>query len=120
TVLWDFFYNRDQYAEFGFGPRPPEDLVLAQQDYPFRSISVSKPDQHFYPNKLYQMCSNHRTWRQYLLAVTANLAKCGYDGTFVDEMTLRDYCPYDEAKFRDYVMVRYDAAQRLRRYGTAD
>jgi hypothetical protein len=120
TGMWDIFDHWNQYAEFGFGPRPAEDLVLAQQDYPFRTSSISKPDQHFYPNQLYQMCGNHPTWRQYLLAVTANLAKCGYDGTFVDEMTLRDYGPYDEAKFRTYVAAHYDSAARLRRYGTAD
>jgi hypothetical protein len=120
TGMWDFFDHWDQYAEFGFGPRPAEDLVLAQMDYPFHTISLSKPSAHFYPNRLYQMCGNHPTWRQYLLAVTANIAKCGYDGTFVDEMDLHDYCPYDEAKFREYVLARYDDDARLRRYGTAD
>jgi hypothetical protein len=118
--MWDLFDHWDQYAEFGFGPKPQEDLVGAQMDYPFRTISISKPDQHFYPNQLYQMCGNHPTWRKYLLAVTANLAKCGYDGTFVDEMTLRDYGPYDETKFRTYLAAHYDSAARLRRYGTAD
>ncbi|MGD1104182.1 MAG: beta-galactosidase trimerization domain-containing protein [Terriglobia bacterium] len=120
TGLWEFFDHWDQYAEFGFGPRPAEDLVLAQMDYPFRPIRLLKPTDNVLPNKLYQMCGNHPTWRQYLLAVTANIAKCGYDGTFVDEMDMRDYCPYDEAKFREYVMARYDSAERRRRYGTAD
>jgi len=120
TGMWEIFDRWDQYQEFGFGPRPSEDLVQAQMDYPFRTISLSKRGAHFYPNKLYQMCGNHPTWRQYLLAVTANIAKCGYDGTFVDEMDLHDYCPYDQAKFREYVMARYDSAARLRRYGTAD
>jgi hypothetical protein len=120
TGMWEFFDHWDQYAEFGFGRRPAEDLALAQMDYPFRTIRLWKPTDHFYPNKLYEMCSNHPTWRQYLLAVTANIAKCGYDGTFVDEMVLRDYCPYDEAKFHAYVLARYEAAERQRRYGTAD
>ena len=120
TGMWQVFDHWDQYAEFGFGLRPAEDLVQAQMDYPFHPISLPKPTAHFYPSKLYQMCGNHPTWRQYLLAVTANIARCGYDGTFVDEMDLHDYCPYDQAKFREYVTARYDPAERLRRYGTAD
>jgi hypothetical protein len=120
TGLWQVFDHWEQYVAFGFGPKPPGDLVEAQMQYPFRTIRISKPDQPYYPRKLYQMCVNHPTWRRYLLAVTANLARCGYDGTFVDEMDLHDYCPYDERQFRDYVAARYDAPQRLRRYGFAD
>jgi hypothetical protein len=120
TGIWELFDRWDQYGGFGFGPKPPEDLVLAQMQYPFRGIRISKPEQHYYPQKLYQMCTNHPTWRQYLLAVTANLAKCGYDGTFVDEMDLHDYCNHDEQKFREYVAKRYDAPERRRRYGTDD
>jgi hypothetical protein len=118
--MWEFFDHWDQYAEFGFGPKPQGDLLRAQMDYPFRTIRLPRSAQHVLLNKVYSMCENNPTWRQFLLAVTANIAKCGYDGTFVDEMVMRDYCPYDEAKFREYVMARYDSAARLRRYGTAD
>ncbi len=120
TGFWQVYDQWEQYAEFGFGPRPPEDPVLAQVQYPFRTIRISKPEDPHYPRKLYQMCINHPTWRQYLLAMTANVAKCGYDGTFVDEMDCRDYCNYDEAAFRQYVRKRFDAVERRRRYGTSD
>ena len=118
TGFWEFYDHWDRFAPFGFGPRPPGDMP--QMQYPFWRPTVPKKDHHFYPRKLYQMCDNHPTWRQYLLGVTANVARCGYDGVFVDEMSMRDYCPYDEKKFREYLAARYTAAERRRRFGRAE
>ena len=55
------------------------------------------------------MCVNNPYWRNYVLAVTQNIARTGMDGVFADEMTLHDYCKYDEAGFRSYIRDKYTA-----------
>jgi hypothetical protein len=118
--FFEFFDRWDRFAEFGFGPRPSEDMAQAQMRYPFRRMDYAKKEHPFYPNRLYQMCGNNPNWRRYLLAVTANIARCGYDGVFVDEMDLRDYCAHDETKFRAYLAQKYTEVERRRRFGRAD
>jgi len=120
TGFFEFFDHWEQFAEFGFGPRPAEDMALAQTIYPFRRMDYANKEHHFYPLRLYQMCGNNPTWRRHLLAVTANIARCGYDGTFVDEMDLRDYCAHDQTKFRAYLSQKYTEAERRRRFGRGD
>jgi hypothetical protein len=116
---WEFFDNWHRYAEFGFGPRPAEDMVLAQMHYPFQPPRRIKEAPGTAPYKAFDLCGNNPNWRRFLLAVTANLARCGYDGTFVDEMVLRDYCRHDETMFRAYLGGKYSEAQRQRRFGRA-
>jgi len=120
TGYWGFFDNWDRYAEFGFGPRPNEDMILAQMHYPFQSPRRIKEEHSIAPYKVYSLCGNNPNWRRFLLAVTANIAHCSYDGTFVDEMVLRDYCRHDEAKFRAYLGRKYTEAERRRRFGRAE
>jgi hypothetical protein len=120
TGYWGFFDNWSRYAEFGFGPPPNEDMVLAQMHYPFQPPRRVKEAHGIAPYRVFHMCGNNPNWRRFLLAVTANNARCGYDGTFVDEMVLRDYCPHDEAKFRAYLARKYSEPQRRRRFGRAD
>lgn len=114
-----FFDHWDQYRPFGFGPRPDTGMMAARRFVPFQRLDYSRADQAFYPNQAISLCSNHPTWRQFLLAVTANIARCGYDGEFVDVMTLRDYCQYCQCKFRSYIERKYTPAERMRRFGAA-
>jgi hypothetical protein len=120
TGYWEFFDNWDRYAEFGFGPRPNEDLARAQMHYPFQPPRRVKETPGAAPYQVLDLCGNNPNWRRFLLAVTANIARCGYDGTFVDEMVLRDYCQHDEAKFRAYLGRKYSEPQRRRRFGQAE
>jgi len=119
TGYWGFFDNWDRYGEFGFGPRPKEDMLLAQMHYPFEFPRRVKAEHGVAPYQVFHLCGNNPNWRRFLLAVTANIARCGYDGTFVDEMVLRDYCQHDEAKFRSYLARKYTEEQRRRRFGRA-
>jgi hypothetical protein len=116
---WGFFDHWDRYAEFGFGPRPDEDMVLARMHYPFQPPRRVKEASGVAPYQVFDLCGNNPNWRRFLMAVTANIARCGYDGTFVDEMVLRDYCRYDEARFRAYLGRKYSEPQRERRFGRA-
>jgi hypothetical protein len=120
TGYWGFFDHWDRYAEFGFGPRPNEDMVLAQMHYPFQPPRRVKEASGVAPYQVFHLCGNNPDWRRFLLAVTANIARCGYDGTFVDEMVLRDYCQHDEAKFHSYLGRKYTEPQRRRRFGPAE
>lgn len=117
TGYWGFFDHWDRYAEFGVGARPNEDMLLAQMHYPFQPPRRIKEEHSIAPFKVFHMCGNNPNWRRFLLAVTANIARCGYDGTFVDEMVLRDYCQNDEAKFHSYLARKYTEPQRHRRFG---
>ncbi|MCL5006363.1 MAG: beta-galactosidase trimerization domain-containing protein [Acidobacteria bacterium] len=120
TGFWEFFDHWNRFREFGFGPRPPEDMVTAQMfpNWP-RPKYLSKNDPN-YPYKRYEMCVNNPMWRNYLLAVTLNIARTGMDGVFVDEMDLHDYGRYDQEDFRKYIAKKYTPAERLKRFGTSD
>ena len=125
TGFWEFFDNWDRYREFGFGPRPSEDIVTAQMfagiPHPRRlkGKDALDPDPN-YPYKRYELCVNNPIWRNYLMVVTQNIAKTGMDGVFADEMDLSDYCRYDQAGFREFIGRKSPAAERLRRFGSAD
>ena len=120
TGYWGFFDNWDRYAEFGFGRRPDEDMLRAHMHFPFEFPRRVKGEHSIAPYQVFEMCGNNPNWRRFLLAVTANIARCGYDGTFVDEMVLRDYCQHDEARFRTYLARKYSERQRRRRFGRGE
>jgi hypothetical protein len=117
TGFFEYVDHWDWYSEFGFGPRPPEDLVYANKYYPFRTLFRNTGEEAFQPYKVYHMCTNNPYWRQHLLGVTANAARCGYDGVFVDVMVLRDYCKSDQEQFKAYLERKYTGAERRRRFG---
>jgi len=119
TGFFEFFDHWDRYAEFGYPPKPAADILLARKHYPFQGIRRSRAGSGFQPFKVYSMCTNNPEWRAHLLAATANAARCGYDGIFVDVMTLHDYCPHCQRKFRAHLAGKYPAAERLRRLGVA-
>jgi len=120
TGFFEFFDHWDRYTEFGYPPKPGADILLARKHYPFQGIRRSHAEEGFYPFKVYSMCTNNPEWRAHLLAATANAARCGYDGIFVDVMTLHDYCPHCQRLFRAYLEKKYQPAERLRRFGVAE
>lgn len=118
--FFEFFDHWDRYREFGYPPKSGEDILLGRKFYPFQGVRRSRPEEGFYPFKVYSMCTNNPEWRAHLLAATANAARCGYDGIFVDVMTLHDYCPHCQRLFRAYLAKKYSPAERLRRFGVAE
>jgi hypothetical protein len=115
--FFEFFDHWDRYAEFGYPPKPDADILLARKFYPFQGIRRGRNEDGFRPFKVYSMCTNNPQWRAHLLAATANAARCGYDGIFVDVMTLHDYCPHCQRLFREYLAKKYPPAERNRRFG---
>ena len=125
TGFWEFLDHWDHYQEFGFGPRPADDILTAQIYVGPPALRPPKgretdPHDGFYPYKRYELCVNNPTWRKFLLNVTRIVAQTGMDGVFCDEMTFRDYCAYDQAKFREYLRQKYSPAERQRLFGTSD
>jgi len=120
TGFFEFFDHWDRYAEFGYPAKPAADILLARKFYPFQGIRRSRSSDSFWPFRVYSMCTNNPEWRAHLLAATANAARCGYDGIFVDVMTLRDYCPHCQRLFHTYLAKQYPPAERLRRFGVSD
>jgi len=123
TGFWEFFDHWDRFREFGFGPRPAQDIVTAQMSsgfpHPRRPKGKDALDPN-YPYKRYELCVNNPIWRNYLMNVTRVIAQTGMDGVFSDEMDLTDYCAYDQAKFREYLRRKYTAAERQRRFGRGE
>ncbi len=123
TGYWEFFDNWGRFQEFGFGPRPAQDIATAQMFSGFPSPERRKERDELdpnYPYKRYELCVNNPIWRNYLIAVTRVIAQTGMDGVFSDEMDLRDYCSYDQEKFRGYLSRRYKPEDLERRFGTRD
>ena len=124
TGFWEFYDHWDRYREFGFGPRPAEDILTAQiyggppRPWPPRGRELG-PSDGFYPYKRYELCVNNPVWRNILLKMTRVIAETGMDGVFCDEMILTDYCAYDQAKFREYLGRKYSPAERQRLFGTS-
>lgn len=119
TGFFEFFDHWDRYTEFGYPAKPGADILLARKHYPFQGIRRGRAEDGFQPFKVYSMCTNNPEWRAHLLAATANAARVGYDGIFVDVMTLHDYCPHCQRKFRAHIARKYTPAERLRRFGVA-
>jgi len=120
TGFWEFFDHWNRFRQFGFGPRPPEDMVTAQMFSNWPRPKYLRKDDPNYPYKRYDMCVNNPIWRHFLLAVTLNIARTGMDGVFVDEMDLHDYGRYDQEDFRKYIAQKYTPSECLKRFGTND
>jgi len=127
TGFWEFFDHWDRFREFGFGPRPAEDIVTAQMFAGFprpqrpRWWGMEKAEQDpNYPYKRYEMCVNNPIWRNYLLNVVRIIARTGMDGVFSDEMDLSDYCSWCQAGFQEYLRRKFTAAERQRRFGQSE
>ncbi|MFQ6098540.1 MAG: hypothetical protein ACE5O2_12510, partial [Armatimonadota bacterium] len=126
TGFFEFYDHWDEYAEFHLGPRPPADPIEWMQRRPDGSLQkFYKYTGPFYPpyepNQRYACCVNNPNWRAWLENVVRWVARCGYDGTFVDNSgSQRCYCRYCQEKFDDYLARRYTAAQRREYLGSDD
>lgn len=123
TGFWAFYDHWDEYARFGLGPRPAEDpfawLQRTADGAPRRFYQYEGP---FYPpykpNHRYAVSVNHPAWRQWEEAVVRLIARCGYDGAFVDNAgSERSHDPRSQAKFREYLVARYGAAGLKEAFG---
>jgi len=112
TGFWEFYDNWDQYREFGFGPRPLDD--------PYTWMQMGRRKQEGHDFYFYQPCVNHPGWRSYLAGAVRNIARCGYDGVFMDVNTLMCTNEPCQKAFDVYLAKKYSPAQLRQNFGTAD
>lgn len=77
TGFWAFYDHWDDYESLGFGKKPETDPITWMQDE--KRTPAGQNDMY-----IYKPCVNNPHWQRYLQAVVRNLARCGYDGVFVD------------------------------------
>lgn len=131
TGFWSFFDYWEEFSGYGFGPRPPADPIewmtqareiKGEAGYYNRVVGIyerSRADPHraFYS---YWPCANNPYWRQMVQAVIRWIAKCGYDGVFLDVNETKCYCRYCRDKFRERMISRYTAEELRDEFGILD
>jgi glycosyl hydrolase family 42 (putative beta-galactosidase) len=115
TGVWMFWDHWDEYTEFGVGERPETDPIewMARErdgrlhyNYELRHTAFTPNDQfHYAP------CQNNPGYQQFLKAVVVGIARCGYDGVFVDNNNLNCYCEYCRSGFRERMTGMYTPEQ---------
>ena len=122
--FWEFYDHWDEYQTFGLGPRPATDPVEWLQRTPAgKPLFFYQFEGPFYPayepNIRYAVCQNRPEWRSWTERLVENIAKCGFDGVFVDNAgSLRCYCSACREKWRAWIDSRYTPAERQKLFGT--
>ena len=99
--FWEFYDHWDEYAkEFDLGPRPATDPIEWCQRDPEGKVYFKwgphKP--HYEPFTRYTVCANNPDWQQWARLFTRWIARCGYDGLWIDNaVEQRCYCRYCQA-----------------------
>lgn len=121
--VWKFYDHWDDYAEFGFGPKPPDPVEwLAREEYGAPHYNYEKRHKAFVPlgEQRYAPCPNNPHYRKYQKGIVENIAKVGYDGVFVDNCVLNCYCMHCQSKFQEYVQNHYQARDQKEFFGFED
>lgn len=124
--FWEFYDAWDEYQAFGLGPRPAADpLQWLQVDANGKPVFFYSFQSDFYPpyepNIRFAACQNHPEWRMWTERVVENIARCGFDGVFVDNAgSLRCWCAICREKWRTWLDGRYSTAEREALFGAAD
>ncbi len=124
TGFWEFFDQWNEYQAFALGPRPATDPIQWLQVTPEgKPFFFYRFEGEFYPpyepNIRYACCQNRREWRQWTEKVVENIARCGFDGVFVDNAgSLRCHCEVCRKKWRSWIDGRYTAGQRQELFET--
>ena len=123
--FWEFFDSWDEYRAFGLGPRPAADpfewLQVTPEGKPFFFYTFQGDFYPAYePNIRFAACQNHPEWRYWTERIVENIARCGFDGVFVDNAgSLRCACSVCRQKWRKWIDGRYTAAERQELFGAA-
>jgi len=121
--IWKFYDHWDEYAEFGFGPKPPDPVEwLAREPNGRPHYNYEKRHRYFVPmgEHRYAPCMSNPHYRRYQKAVVENIAKAGYDGVFVDNCIVNCYCTYCQTRFQEWVEVRVPAKEQRELFGFED
>ena len=100
TGFWKFYDRWDEYERFGLGKKPATDPAEWLQ----RVRRDAFPEKGIY---VYETCINQPDWQDYLRAVVRIVARCGYDGVFVDVNSFRCEKECCRAPFAKYLQDRF-------------
>lgn len=122
TGFWDFYDHWDEYRSLGLGPRPESDPFTWLQRNPDGSprMYYRYSGDHYpsfdAPNHRYAASWHAQGFRGWMREVVRFLAKCDFDGCFVDNGTSqRGIGPLALDEFKQYLQDEFGAenAQRL-------
>ena len=121
--FWNFYDHWHDYAEW-LGPKPSDDprewLFRDARGRPRPVYGPTFDVPYFAPLKRYGACPNNPHWFAFQKSVVRLIAKCGYDGVFIDNCgSGGDYCDHCWAKFREY-LARQPRDRLAQRYAVAD
>jgi len=125
TGFWEFYDHWEEYLTVGLGPRPeadPFEWLQRQPDGSPRIYYGYKYPDEFYPpfkdNHRYAACWRTEGWRAWLCEVVRFVAKCDFDGVFVDNGTSQKcQCERCLAAFREHLTQRYPAEKARQAFG---
>ncbi|MBN2449215.1 MAG: hypothetical protein JXR77_02430 [Lentisphaeria bacterium] len=123
--FWEFYDHWDEYRALGLGARPATDpgqwLQTTPEGQPklYYAYDMGKgcyPP--FETNHRFAACWHTDGWRTWLLEVVRFVARCGFDGVFVDNGTSqRSTSAAALRAFRQYLAARTTPEQALDRLG---
>ena len=126
TGFWDFYDHWDAYLRLGLCPRPDDPANWLQRVaggglkfyYAYKGDHYPRFDP---PNHRYAACWSAQGWRAWLGEVTRFVAKCGYDGMFVDNATCTYcQCPRCLAAFRQHLATAHTTKRQRELFGDRD
>ncbi|NUQ63680.1 MAG: hypothetical protein HUU20_14480 [Pirellulales bacterium] len=122
--FWEFLDHWDEYRPFDLGSRPATDPIQWLQVAPDgKPVFFYTFEGDFYPayepNIRYAVCQNRPEWRYWTEKIVENIARCGFDGVFVDNAgSLRCHCGVCREKWQTWIQGRYTADERQRLFGS--
>ncbi|MBT4823041.1 MAG: hypothetical protein HON70_45465, partial [Lentisphaerae bacterium] len=123
--FWGFYDHWKEYERLGLSSKPNADpfqwLQLTKEGEPRIYYGYKYPEE-FYPpfkeNHRFAACWRADGWKTWLADVIRFVARCDFDGVFVDNGTSqRCECPRCLAAFRNFVSERYAPAETKRLFG---
>jgi hypothetical protein len=121
--IWQFYDHWDDYAGYGFGPKPPDPMEwLAREEYGRPHYNYEMRHSYFVGigQQRYAPCANNPEYRKYQRGVVENIAKVGYDGVFVDNCVLNCYCKHCQSLFKEHVQNNFIAKEQREYFGFDD
>jgi len=99
TGFWQLYDRWEEFADLGLGPKPETDPIhwLQSGPRPMRIPGVFA----------YETTISHPAVQRFLKVCVDLVARCGYDGTFLDVNTMVGFAETDRQWFAQYLRMRY-------------
>ncbi len=110
--FWHFYDHWNEYAGLGLGAQPPQDPIDWQQEprRPTRGVG----------GYWYTPCPNNPHYQRFLDDIACMIARCGYDGLFMDVCTCWCFCSACQAGFKAFLADRFTPEELESRFGITD